>query len=208
LAKPLPQAAGVRRRPFFGRVEFEMRVISGSAKGRRLLSVPGDSTRPVTDRVKEAVFNILGRDMVGARVLDLFAGTGSIGIEALSRGATEAVFVEWDRKALQILRRNLELTGFGSRAHVVAGDVFRFVSRGATIEDFLYDLVYIAPPQYQGLWERTLMTLDKVELVSDTGVVVVQIHPKEYENLILQHLVLNDQRRYGSTMLCFYEWEE
>jgi 16S rRNA (guanine966-N2)-methyltransferase len=185
-----------------------MRVISGSAKGRRLLSVPGASTRPVTDRVKEALFNILGRDVVGARVLDLFAGTGSIGIEALSRGAAEAVFVELDRKALQVLRRNLELTGLTSRARVIAADVFRFLARGAATEDQPYDLVYIAPPQYQELWKKTLKMLDETELVSENGLVVAQIYPKEYEDLELQRLALVDQRRYGSTILCFYERKE
>jgi 16S rRNA (guanine966-N2)-methyltransferase len=182
-----------------------MRVISGTAKGRRLLSVPGASTRPITDRVKEALFDILGRDVIGARVLDLFAGTGSVGIEALSRGAAEAVFVERGRKALQVLRRNLELTGMADRAQVVADDVFHFIAQRATTESRPYDLVYVAPPQYQGLWERTLRVLDEAELISKSGVVVAQIHPKEYRDLVLRRLALVDQRRYGSTMLCFYE---
>jgi 16S rRNA (guanine(966)-N(2))-methyltransferase RsmD len=183
----------------------DMRVISGTAKGRRLLSVPGASTRPITDRAKEALFDILGRDVAGAQVLDLFAGTGSVGIEALSRGAAQAVFVERDRKALQVLRRNLELTGLAGRARVVGDDVFRFITQRVTTEGRPYDLVYVAPPQYQGLWERTLTALDETDLVSESGVVVVQIHPKEYRDLVLRHLALVDQRRYGSTMLCFYQ---
>ncbi|MER3469301.1 MAG: 16S rRNA (guanine(966)-N(2))-methyltransferase RsmD, partial [Thermoflexus sp.] len=100
-----------------------MRVISGSAKGRRLKSLPGAGTRPIADRVKTALFDILGASVVGARVLDLFAGTGSVGIEALSRGAAEAVFVEKDPRAVRVLRENLQRTGLADRARVVRGDV-------------------------------------------------------------------------------------
>lgn len=178
-----------------------MRVIAGKAKGRRLLSVPGVVTRPITDRVKESLFNILGDRVVDARVLDLFAGTGSVGIEALSRGAAEAVFVEWDRKALQVLRRNLELTGLGDRARIVSEDVFRFIARA---QEQPFDLIYIAPPQYQGLWAKTLLALDATPLPAPESLVVAQIHPKEYQPQSLARLELVDQRRYGSTLLCFY----
>jgi 16S rRNA (guanine(966)-N(2))-methyltransferase RsmD len=178
-----------------------MRVIGGSAKGRKLLAVPGATTRPITDRVKESLFNILGNRVVDARVLDLFAGTGSVGIEALSRGAAEAVFVEWDRKALRVLRRNLELTGLADRARVVADDVFRFIARAG---ESSFDFIYIAPPQYKGLWAQTLQALDSTSLPAPDGIVVAQIHPKEYQEQSLDRLELVDQRKYGSTLLCFY----
>lgn len=179
-----------------------MRVIAGQAKGRRLASVPGQTTRPITDRAKEALFNILADEIVGARVLDLFAGTGSVGIEALSRGAEEVWFVERDRRALQTIRSNLQATGLADGARVVPRDVFKFL-RGIA-GNALFDFVYVAPPQYQGLWAKTLQQLDAAGVVSPEGAVIVQIHPKEHTDLALEHLTLADKRRYGSTLLCFY----
>ena len=99
-----------------------MRVITGSARGRRLLELAGTETRPTTDRVKEGVFNIIQFDIEGRRVLDLFAGTGQLGIEALSRGAASAVFVEQRRDAAALVRENLKLTGLAGRARVVNGE--------------------------------------------------------------------------------------
>ena len=179
-----------------------MRVVTGQAKGRRLYAVPGDSTRPVTDRVKVSLFNILGDSVAEARFLDLFAGTGGIGIEALSRGAALAVFVERNERALATIRRNLELTRLGSVAQVVRRDVFRFLE---SYQGEAFDIVYVAPPQYKGLWRRTLQLLDGSSVVAEGGLVVAQIHPREYEAVDLSQLELTDQRKYGSTMLCFYE---
>ncbi len=183
-----------------------MRVISGSAKGRRLRAVPGTSTRPITGRVKQALFDILGGDVVGAHFLDLFAGTGSVGIEALSRGAARAVFVEQSAAALRVIRHNLEATQLAGRARIVRADVFAFLSR-PRVEEAPFDFVYVAPPQYQGLWADTLLALDAENhpLLSDESLVIVQIFPKEYTLLPLTNLALTDQRNYGSTLLCFYE---
>jgi len=178
-----------------------MRVVAGEAKGRRLFSVRGRSTRPITDRVKEALFGILAHQVVEARFLDLFAGTGAVGIEALSRGAREATFVERGERALVTLRRNLEVTGLGDRAHVLRRDVFKFIARH---QGPAFDIVYVAPPQYKGLWSRTLRALDGSPLISFGSLVVAQIYPKEYETLDLAELVLSDRRKYGSTLLCFY----
>ncbi len=179
-----------------------MRVISGSARGRRLKSLPGSATRPITDRVKTALFDVLGPRIVGGRVLDLFAGTGSVGIEALSRGAAEAVFVEKDPRAIRALRENLQGTGLADRARVVRADVFAFL-RSARAQAF--DFIYVAPPQYRGEWRRTLEQLDaRPEWIAREGRVVVQIHPREFEALALHHLDLVDRRDYGSTHLLFY----
>lgn len=187
-----------------------MRVIAGQAKGRKLLSVPGEGTRPITDRVKEALFAILGGAVEGATFLDLFAGTGAVGIEALSRGAKRAVFVERGRQAGRVLRQNLQLTGLAGRAKVVQDDVFKFISKEKERESF--DFIYVAPPQYKGFWAKTLQALDealeKSALLAEGGQVIVQIHPKEYEPLTLKNLALSEQRRYGSTLLCFFERSE
>ena len=184
-----------------------MRVIAGEAKGRRLKAVPGRGTRPISDRVKESLFNILRWQVPDSRFLDLYAGTGGVGIEALSRGAAEAVFVEKAPKAVQILRENLRSTGTNTQARVIQEDVFRFITlANQTVEPTdRFDIIYIAPPQYQDLWAETLLALDGHPLLASGGIAVVQIFPKEYHALPLQELVLTDQRKYGSTMLCFYE---
>lgn len=183
-----------------------MRVIAGQAKGRKLRPVPGNVTRPITDRVKEALFNILGERVVDAYVLDLFAGTGSVGIEALSRGARRAVFVEQDGRALRTIRENLQATRLRERADIVAGDVFDYLARLESEQKF--DIIYVAPPQYKGLWARTLRSLDRRLPLAPQGVIIVQIFPKEYEPQSLTHLELTEQRRYGSTLLCFYELKD
>jgi len=181
-----------------------MRVIAGSAKGRQLAAVPGDSTRPITDRTKAALFSILtSQEMVeGRRFLDLFGGTGAVGIEALSRDAAEVVFCERDRNALRTLHRNLQTTGLASRARVIAGDAFAHLKAAGAGE---FDVIYVAPPQYQGLWRRALEMIDtRPDLLSPDGMVIVQIFPKEWQEVALANLVQFDRRQYGSTALHFF----
>ena len=165
--------------------------------------VPGEVTRPISDRVKEALFDILSGDVPGAAFLDLFAGTGGVGIEALSRGADRAVFVESDRFAVKTISENLAHTGLAGRAQVVRSDVFHFLASPGRPP---FDIVYIAPPQYAGLWRQTLEALDaRPAWLNPDALVIAQIHPTEYAELELARLQLDDQRKYGSTLLCFYE---
>jgi len=189
-----------------------MRVISGKAKGRKLKRVPGDSTRPIMDRVKENLFNILGDFVPDSRWLDLFAGTGQVGIEALSRGAQHVVFVDKVTAAVRTTRSNLRHTGLEQGATVVQQDAFRFLENPAGAP---FDLIYVAPPQYMGLWLQVLAAVDKdpLRLLDADGLVVVQIDPKEEEQSggeapELENLVELDRRRYGSTLLLFYELPE
>jgi len=178
-----------------------MRVIAGKAKGRKLYAVPGPGTRPITDRAKSALFSILGDDVREASFLDLFAGTGQVGIEALSRGAARAVFVELHHAALRVIHSNLALTGLAAQAEVRRNDVFHYL--GALPQPF--DYIYIAPPQYRGLWSQTLKVLDAMPAwLADDGWAIAQINPVEYEPVVLDHLTLFDQRKYGSVLLCFY----
>jgi 16S rRNA (guanine(966)-N(2))-methyltransferase RsmD len=163
--------------------------------------VPGDITRPITDRAKCALFSIIGNWVIDSRFLDLFAGTGQVGIEALSRGAQEAVFVEIARPALRTIQENLEHTRLESGAHVVRANVFDFLLR----DPDPFDFIYVAPPQYEGLWVKTLYLLDeRHRWLADRGWVIVQIDPLEYEEQALTHLARFDQRSYGGVMLCFY----
>ena len=183
-----------------------LRVISGTAHGRRLKTVPGDTTRPITDRVKESLFNILGMDVQGSVILDLFAGTGAVGIEALSRGADFVRFVDRNRSPIKIVRENLTITGFADKAQVLQMDAFA-VLKGEL--DKKFDYVYIAPPQYKGMWKQALQTLDSnLGWLVDDAWVIVQIHPIEFEPVSLKSLVEFDQRRYGSTLLVFYELKQ
>lgn len=179
-----------------------MRVTTGLAKGRKLLMTPGDTTRPITDRAKQALFSILGDSIVGARVLDLFGGTGSVGIEALSRGADFAQFVDLNRKAVETIRANLMHCRLEANAQVTQGDSFRWLESYAGDP---FDFVYIAPPQYQGLWSKALLLVDgRPELLGEDVTVVVQIHPRESTPIELTYLEEFDRRAYGSVTLIFY----
>jgi 16S rRNA (guanine(966)-N(2))-methyltransferase RsmD len=179
-----------------------MRVITGRAKGRKLMSVPGDSTRPITDRAKSALFSILGDWIEGTRVLDLFGGTGAVGIECLSRGASFAQFVDNNRKAVETIAANLKHCGFSHEAAVERNDSFTFLER---YHGESFDFVYIAPPQYQDLWRKALQMVDaRPELTAEYATIVVQIHPVESKPVELQRLQEYDRRKYGSVMLVFY----
>ncbi|MDW8173077.1 MAG: 16S rRNA (guanine(966)-N(2))-methyltransferase RsmD [Anaerolineae bacterium] len=180
-----------------------LRVIAGSARGKKLKLVPGDSTRPIMDRVKEALFSILGSFVVRARFLDLFAGTGSVGIEALSRGAAFALFVEKSKAALETVRDNLRIVQLEAKAELRLADALELLRQTPSQA---FDYIYMAPPQYQGLWREALLLLDaNPSWLDNDGIVVVQIDPKEQEEVVLQHLRAYDERRYGATLLWFFE---
>ena len=185
---------------------MSLRVISGTARGRKLKSVPGDTTRPITDRVKEALFNILAGDVVDSTWWDLFAGTGAVGIEALSRGASLVRFSDLNRAPIETVKWNLEHCGFSARAEIRRGDAFAML---AAAPDKQFEFVYIAPPQFKGLWSRALLALDENPTwLTETGWAIVQIAPKEYEIPELVTLEELDQRKYGSTLLIFFGRKE
>jgi 16S rRNA (guanine966-N2)-methyltransferase len=181
-----------------------MRVIAGSAKGIRLTSVPGKSTRPITDQVKEALFNIIGADIVGKTFLDLFGGTGAVGIEALSRGAEHAVFLDIHYQAYKVIQNNLDATSLSSYATTYKMDAFKYLSERTPQ---VFDFIYIAPPQYRSIWEKTMATLDEnPEWTGLDSTVIVQIHPKELtKKLTYANFQEFDQRYYGDTLLIFFE---
>ncbi len=182
-----------------------LRVIAGKAKGRKLKTVPGDSTRPIMDRVKESLFAILGDWVTGSRWIDLFAGTGSVGIEALSRGAVYCLFVDTSRAAIATIHENLRQTRLEEYAVVRRADALAMLQAVPSNEDRV-EMLYVAPPQYKQIWRHALELIDvRPEWLLPEGIVVIQIDPKEYEAVSLEHLRLYDQRRYGNTMLCFYE---
>ncbi len=181
-----------------------MRVISGSAKGIQLSSVPGKSTRPITDRVKEALFNILSESVYDTTWLDLFGGTGAVGIEALSRGAEHVLFIELNFRACKVIHENLKATKLSEYAVVQKMDAFTLL---AGDPDTPFDVIYIAPPQYQGLWAKAMQALDdKPHWLADGGQIIVQIHPKEWNDYNgYANWSEFDRRKYGDTLLIFYE---
>jgi 16S rRNA (guanine(966)-N(2))-methyltransferase RsmD len=177
-------------------------VIGGKAKGFALQSVPGGGTRPIMAKVKAAVFNIVAPYTLGSTWMDLFAGTGSVGIEALSRGASWARFIENQQSAVKTIRANLEHTGLAAQGEVWHKNVFSLLKDPA---DRGFDFVYIAPPQFKDIWAEALFALDQNPgwLVDDSWI-LVQIDKVEYKPLDLDHLKLFDRRYYGSTELDFY----
>ncbi len=180
-----------------------MRVIAGKVKGFNLRMVPGDVTRPIMDRVKENLFNILNPYIIGTDFLDLFAGTGSVGIEALSRGSRFARFIDQDRTAIKTVLANLEHTGLLEEAEIWRMSAFTFLERKP---DRQFDFIYVAPPQYKDMWIKALNAIDKNPgWMLDDSWVIVQINPFEYKDLELSNLSLFDRRRYGGTELLFYE---
>lgn len=179
-----------------------IRVIAGVARGRRIRAVPGETTRPISDRAKEALFSIIGPDICESTFLDLFGGTGSAGVEALSRGAERAVFLDTGREAIKTIQANLSTTGLSQHAEVLRYDALTYLAQEPRNG---FDYVYIAPPQFQGLWVDALELLDKYPgWVKQDGWVIAQIHPTEFIELTSVKLRLFDQRRYGNTLLCFY----
>lgn len=181
------------------------RIIAGSAKGARLRDVPGSITRPITDRVKEALFSILGNNIIDADFLDLFGGTGSVGIEALSRGARFVRFIDLHRAAVATIKTNLKHTRLAERAEALRADALATLGKPP---DRPFDYIYIAPPQYKDIWLKTLQCLDQNPgWLAEDGWVVVQIDPVEYRPVEFQVFKEFDQRRYGSTLLVFYKKE-
>jgi len=179
-----------------------MRVITGTARGRRLLEPTGQETRPTTDRVKEGIFNIIQFDVEGRRVLDLFAGTGQLGIEALSRGAASAVFVENRREAVAVIQENLRRTGLTGR--VVNGDVFSYL---ASCRE-KYDIVLMDPPFAAGLWDRTLELLSGFDILANHGIIICESSADRTLPDMAPPYSLHRTYRYGKTKITTYYREE
>jgi 16S rRNA (guanine966-N2)-methyltransferase len=174
------------------------RVVGGELAGRTLLAPNGRGTRPTLDRVRQALFNILAPRVADARVLDLFAGTGALAIEALSRGARLAILVEPDARARAAIHRNVALLGLQEKTEVWATTAERAVGR---LPAHRFDLIFLDPPWAEGVSERVQAALPR--LISETGIVVVE-RAIDKPRLHQEGLRLVDERRYGRTKLDFY----
>jgi 16S rRNA (guanine966-N2)-methyltransferase len=179
-----------------------MRVIAGKYKGRRLFCPRGSAVRPTGDPVRETLFNVLGGKVEGARALDLFAGVGTLGIEALSRGARSAIFLEMEKVALSYLERNLAAVGAGREARIIRGDVFGRAG-GLAADRGPFELVFADPPYGVGCVPRLFEALGERPLVTAGGILVVQHHAKEPADAG-SGLELFTRRVFGDTMVsCF-----
>jgi len=179
-----------------------MRIISGTSKGRKLVTPRSQSLRPTSDRVKESMFNILQDDIVGKVVLDLFAGTGNLGIEALSRGAKKTIFVEKGRQALRLIQRNLTQFGLEERSEILPKDAIRAIGilkqRGES-----FDLILMDPPYEKGLIQKTLMKLNSYPIYHKDSILVIEHDRREPLSTVMDGWNLIRQRRIGDTVISF-----
>ncbi len=184
-----------------------MRIISGTSKGRKLATPKDLPLRPTSDRVKESIFNILRGQIEGRVVLDLFAGTGNLGIEALSRGAKKVIFVEKGRHAGGLIQRNLAQSGLGERSEVLPVEANRAIGilkqRGNT-----FDLIFMDPPYEKGWVEKTLVKLISHRIYHKDSILVVEHHRRELLPPVLHGWNLIRQRKMGETVVSFLTPQE
>jgi 16S rRNA (guanine966-N2)-methyltransferase len=182
-----------------------VRIVGGTLGGRVLRAPPGAQTRPTSEKVREALFNILGNrlgSLDGAHVLDLFAGSGALGIEALSRGAAHATFVDAGKPALAAVRHNLRELGLEPQAEVISGDAVATVRR--LVPATPWRLVFIDPPYRSDLATRSVQALPMANLAPG-GVIVIEHDKHNAPPEVVGSLLRTDQRRYGDTMVSFFE---
>lgn len=183
-----------------------MRVVAGEAKGRPLKAVPGKGTRPTTDKVKEAIFSMIGPFFDGGVALDLFAGTGGLAIESLSRGAERAIFVDADAKSIEVVRANLKATGFEKKSEVYRNDAERALKVLAK-RDTAFDLVFLDPPYRMKNGDELLLRMEESGLLQPGAVIVLEYessyeYPEAFGSFSLRRKAV-----YGDTAVSIYDWE-
>lgn len=181
-----------------------MRVISGMLKGRRLVAPAGLSTRPTADRIKESVFNILGSSVQSAMVLDLFAGTGALGIEALSRGATHAVFIDQAKAALAAIRTNIRNLGIGDRTRVLQWNISKGLQCLSSMPP-AFDLVFMDPPYDANAIVPALTALVACDALAPGVQIVIEHSTRDPIETSTLPLTITDQRRFGKTLVSFVD---
>jgi len=183
-----------------------MRIIAGTAKGRKLVCPKGSKTRPTSDRAREAIFSILGDLVVDANVLDLYAGTGAMGLEALSRGARQAVFVETDLAALQCLNTNIETCRYQDRSVVVSRPVISHLERLDPGDDF--ELVFADPPYMGDLGTLTLLAISKHAKPLKRCLIILEHAPDRIPEPVPRNMTRTDTRKYGNVGVTFLQFKK
>ncbi len=183
-----------------------MRVISGSARGLKLNAPKNNDVRPTTDRIKESLFNIISTKVYNSVVLDLFAGSGALGIECLSRGAKEAYFCDNNKESIKVLTSNLEKTRFIDKSNIIKGDYKEAISKLGH-KKMRFDLIFVDPPYYEGYFEDVLNKIQKFELLKNDGVIVVEHDAKDVLKDFGDYYIIRE-KKYGITILTFYGLED
>ena len=183
-----------------------MRITGGQVRGRRLASLKGLDIRPTPDRVREAIFNLLGQDVTGLKVLDLFAGTGSLGIEALSRGAVRALFLDNSPQSVKLMRKNLQLCGFESMGSVLKKDLIRGLPWRSPLMKRRFELVFIDPPYRKKFIPPLLTELADREVLASPSVVVAESSKAETLPVAIGELQLVNTKTYGETKIHIYHY--
>ena len=177
-----------------------MRVITGKARGVALKTPNGTSTRPTADRVKEALFSIIQFEIPAAKVLDLFGGTGQLGIEALSRDAKSAVFVDADREACALIRENLKRTKLDSQAKVICSDYASFLRSC----NEMYDIIFLDPPYSETFLENSLKMISEIDILQSGGIIVTERPAEKALNCDFEGFSRSKDYKYGKTLLTLY----
>ena len=181
-----------------------MRVITGTARGRVLKTLEGDDVRPTTDRVKEAIFSIIQFEIEGRRVLDLFAGSGQLGIEALSRGAAFATFTDMSAESVDTVKKNLISTKLDRQSEVIRTEAVAFLRSNRK----KFDIIFMDPPYYKNMFIDALSSIDEADLLCDDGIIVVEHDTKDKFVDKIGRLEKTRDKKYGNTTLTFYKLEE
>lgn len=184
-----------------------MRIISGKVRGLKLNAPKNDDVRPTTDRVKESLFNIINGHMIDSNVLDLFAGTGSLGIECLSRGASKCVFVDINKSSLDIVKSNIKKARLETESEVMNLDCKTAIDK-LKIRNEKFDLIFMDPPYYEKLFVSSLQKISDSKILSEDGLVVVEHDTVEKIPDSVGELRKEKSRKYGNTTLTFYSMED
>jgi 16S rRNA (guanine(966)-N(2))-methyltransferase RsmD len=184
-----------------------MRIIAGTARHRVIESVPDSLTRPTTDRIKESIFNILSFRIPGSEILDLFAGTGNMGLEAISRGAQSAVFVDLRKVSIDTIHKNIETLGFTSQSTVIMSEAEKavlFLSKNKNT----FDIIFCDPPYHKGLDVPSMDLIQREHLLKKDGILIVRYHQNTKLPETLGAIEMYRQKKYGDCIVSFYRYTE
>lgn len=184
-----------------------LRVISGKIRGLKLDTPKNQDVRPTTDRVKESLFNIINPYIRQSNILDLFAGTGSLGIECLSRGAKNCVFVDKSRDSINIVRSNVKKARVENESTILNID-FKGALKRLSVQNQKFDVIFMDPPYYENMFIDCLKNIDELNLLCEDGIIVVEHDTKDLFEDKVGRLEKTRDKKYGNTTLTFYKWEE
>jgi 16S rRNA (guanine966-N2)-methyltransferase len=184
-----------------------MRIISGIAKGRKILSPEGMGTRPTLDRIKQSIFNIIQNRVEGAKVVDVFAGTGSLGLEAASRGAAECYLIDKGESTFKYLRQNVENLNFNDRCRCLNMDSYAALKEFGN-KGLIFDIIFLDPPYLKEMIPPAVEIISEKELLAKDGLIVAKIDTSEQLYTGNEEIELFDHRKYGNTTVCFYRYRE